>query len=175
MEISTAIFPCLWIKKLSWKFPDILPLSLHSKTVVEISRPFCLCLWIQKLSWKFSRPFVLANTEMVLEIFNTFCVCKYLNGIGNFQYILCLQILKWSWKFPRPFPRLGCLTHFLAKNYQTFQRLGNFSNKYDNLCHKFLFLSINGVCSHFIATLLLQNMEHLVKSLPYYLKSQENW
>ena len=73
------------------------------------------------------------------------------------------------------FPRLGCLTPFLAKNYQPFQRLGNFSNKYDNLCHKFLFLSINGVSSHFIATLLLQNMEHLVKSLPYYLKSQENW
>ena len=65
---------------------------------------------------------------------------------------------KWSWKFPRPFPRLGCLTPFLAKNYQTFQRLGNFSNKYDNLCHKFLFLSINGVSSHFIATLLLQNI-----------------
>ena len=31
------------------------------------------------------------------------------------------------------------------------------------------------VSSHFLATLLLQNMEHLVKILPYYLKSKENW
>ena len=124
--------------------------------VVEISMTI-LCLQILECVGNFHDHFVFVNTEMVLEISMT---------------ILCLQILEISTTISKA--RI-CLTPFLAKNYQTFQWLGNFSNKYDNLCHKFLFLSINGVSSHFIATLLLQNMEHLVKSLPYYLKSQENW
>ena len=117
--------------------------------VVEISMTI-LCLQILECVGNFHDHFVFANTEMVLEISMT---------------ILCLQILEISTTISkaRMFNTLSC------------QKLPNFSMAWKFFEQIWQFVSINGVSSHFIATLLLQNMEHLVKSLPYYLKSQENW
>ena len=108
--------------KWRWKFPW--PFCLCIKNCRGNFHGHFPCFWFQKLSWKFLRPFslsldstiVLANTEMVLEISNTFCVCKYWNGVGNFQYILCLQILKWCWKFP---------IHFVFANTEMVLEISN--------------------------------------------------
>ena len=86
-------FLCLSIQKLSYKFPR--PFSpvfgfknrrgnFHDYFASVFGFKNCsenfqdhLCLQILKWCWKFPIHFVFANTEMVLEISNTFCVWKY--------------------------------------------------------------------------------------------------